>query len=66
MSYLDKEVYVYKGDDPIAAGTIKECATKLNIKARTLYYYLMPAYKRKVARRTRPGSGVDIITVVAV
>ena len=45
------EVTVYRGDDIIAVGTIRECAKKLHVQPRTLYFYLMPTYERRIAKR---------------
>lgn len=45
------EVAVYRGDDVLAIGTIGECAKKLNVQPRTLYFYLMPTYERRIAKR---------------
>lgn len=48
---LNQEVVVYKGEEVIATGTIRRVAEKLGIQPASVYYYLMPAYQRKVARR---------------
>jgi hypothetical protein len=48
---LNTEIAVYQGDDILAVGTIEECAEKLNVKPRSLYYMLMPAYERKIQKR---------------
>lgn len=38
---------VYKGEDVIAFGTVKECCTKLNIKPKTLLFYGTPTYNKR-------------------
>lgn len=63
---MNREIVVYKGEDVVCQGTVRQCARHMGIKPSSMYYYLMPAYQRKVARRKRPGSGVNIITVVEV
>lgn len=42
-----KEYALYKGDDCLAIGTIKEIAKQMNVKEETIYFYTMPAYKRR-------------------
>ena len=43
-----KQYAMYKGDDCIAIGTIEELAKKLNIKVKTIKFYLTPTYKKRV------------------
>lgn len=47
------EVAVYRGDDLLCMGTIAECAKKLNVLPGTIYFYLMPVYERRIAKRKR-------------
>ena len=42
-----KEYALYKGEDCLAIGTIKEIAEKMNVKYRTILFYTMPTYKRR-------------------
>ena len=42
-----KEYALYKGDDCLAIGTIKEIAKKMQVKYKTIYFYTMPAYKKR-------------------
>lgn len=48
---LNCEVAVYKGDDMIATGTLTEVATQLKVNPETVYFYLTPAYQRRLAKR---------------
>ncbi len=48
---LDTEVTVYRGEDIIAFGTIRECAKKLGVQPGTIYFYLMPSYQARIAKR---------------
>jgi len=49
-----KEYALYKGEEIIATGTVKEIAEKLNIKPDTVRFYGYPAYaKRRVNQDTR-------------
>lgn len=42
-----KEYALYKGEDCLAIGTIKEIAEKRKVKYRTILFYTMPAYKKR-------------------
>ena len=42
-----KEYALYKGEQCLAIGTIKEIAEKMQVKYRTIYFYTMPTYKRR-------------------
>lgn len=43
----NKEYALYKGEKCLAIGTIKEIAEQMNVKYKTIYFYTMPAYKRR-------------------
>lgn len=45
-----KEYAMYKGDDCIAIGTIDEIAKRLNVKVKTIKFYLTPTYKKRVKK----------------
>lgn len=51
-----KEYAVYKGEELLAMGTLKECAQTLGVKPETVRYYQTNAYKRKVAKRRTYGN----------
>ena len=42
-----KEYALYKGEECLAIGTIKEIAEKMNVKYKTIYFYTMPVYKKR-------------------
>ena len=42
-----KEYALYKDEECLAIGTIKEIAEKMKVKYRTIYFYTMPTYKRR-------------------
>lgn len=50
--HLD-EYAVYKGDDMLFTGTIKEISDELNIQPNTLYRYSSLSYKRMIEREGR-------------
>ena len=45
-----KEYAMYKGDECIAIGTIDEIAKRLNVKVKTIKFYLTPTYKKRVKK----------------
>lgn len=42
-----KEYALYKGEECLAIGSIKEIAKQVNVKYRTIYFYTTPAYKKR-------------------
>ena len=42
-----KEYALYKGEECLAIGTIKEIAEKMKVNYETIYFYTMPIYKRR-------------------
>ncbi len=47
MSKYMKEYALYKGEKCLAIGTIKEIATQMKVKIRTIYFYKTPTYKKR-------------------
>lgn len=47
MTRTKKEYALYKGEECLAIGTIKEIAERMNVKERTIYFYTMPTYKKR-------------------
>ena len=50
-----KEYALYKGEECLAIGTIKEIAKIMNVKEKTIYFYTTPTYKKrcKASKRRR-------------
>lgn len=46
-----KEYALYKGDDFITLGTIKEISKETGIKEATLKWYTYPTYKKRLEQR---------------
>lgn len=46
----NRQVIVMKGQETIAEGTVTECAEKLNVLDRTIYWYSTEAYQRKLSK----------------
>lgn len=44
---MKKEYALYKGEECLAIGTIREIAKQMKVKYRTIYFYTMPTYKRR-------------------
>ena len=45
-----KEYALYKGDTFLAMGTIKEIASMMKVKPRTIAFYTTPTYKKRIAK----------------
>lgn len=44
---MAKEYALYKGDDCLAVGTIREIAKQMGVNEHTIRYYQTPQYKRR-------------------
>lgn len=49
-----KEYAVYKGENLLAMGTAAECAEKLGVSEKYIYWLTMPTAKRRLAKRKNP------------
>lgn len=45
------EYIVYKGDDFVCIGTAEEVAEHMGWLVKTVHWYTMPTYKRRIAKR---------------
>lgn len=45
---MKKEYALYKGENCLAIGTIKEIAEVMKVKYKTIYFYTTPTYKKRV------------------
>lgn len=41
---------MYKGEECLGIGTLKELAEQLKVKIKTIKFYLTPTYKRRVKK----------------
>ncbi|MFC8563091.1 MULTISPECIES: hypothetical protein [Peribacillus] len=57
------EYAVYKGDEFICLGTVRECATYLGVKISTIRYLLSPAYSKRIEKRLEANSPLIAIKV---
>lgn len=46
-----KEYAMYRGEDLLCIGTIREIAEELNVKVETVRFYLTPTYQKRLAKR---------------
>lgn len=44
-----KEYALYKGEELLGMGTIRELAERFNVKITTLYYYRTPTYLKRTS-----------------
>ncbi len=54
--YWNKEVTLYRGDEIIATGTIKDLAEKRKVRKDTIYWLTMPTAYRRAASRKNPAN----------
>lgn len=48
-----KEYALYKGEECLAIGTIKEIAEQMKVKYRTIYFYTTSAYKKRCKKSNK-------------
>ncbi len=46
----DRVYALYKGEEFLTLGTIDEIASIMKVKRETIYFYTMPAYKRRIKK----------------
>ncbi len=46
----NKEYAMYKGEECLGIGTLKELAKQFNVKVKTMYFYTTPTYKKRVKK----------------
>lgn len=52
---------LYKGDEFIVDGTIKEIAKELNVKPSTIEFYKTPTYKKRGAKDLKKRNRLELI-----
>ncbi len=60
MTKMDRIYALYKGESCVAIGTVTEIAEKTNVSVNSVYYMLMPAYRRKQEKR-KAGSNIKVM-----
>ncbi len=55
------EVAVYKGDELICIGTVKECAEHMGVTPKTVRWYLTPTYEKRIAKRKRARNHITVV-----
>lgn len=61
--YWRYEVVVYRGDDIIETGTIRQIAEKWNVQKRYIYWLTMPTAHRRADSRKNKSTGLRAIRV---
>ena len=46
-----KQYAMYKGDECLAIGTVREIAEQMGVREETIYYYLSKTYERRLDNR---------------
>jgi hypothetical protein len=57
------EISLYRGDDLIDSGTIKEVAARRGCQKRTIVYYTMPSGHRRADRRKDQAKAIRAVRV---
>lgn len=61
MPAINAEIAVYKGDNLLCIGTLRQCAKTLRIRPQTLNFYTTPTYQRRVAKRSRTSGNIRAV-----
>ena len=62
MARKQEKIYgIYRGDEFITVGTLKECAEHLGCKENTVRFMLTPSYKKR--RKEEDGNGLVAFVV---
>ncbi len=48
---MQKEYALYKGEELLRLGTLKEIAEAENVQVKTIQFYMTPTYKRRIGKR---------------
>jgi hypothetical protein len=52
---------VYKGEEIVCVGSLKECAEQMGVKKETVKFYTTPTYRRRIAKRKRARNYITVI-----
>lgn len=58
---MGKEYALYKGDDLLCIGTIKEIANNQNVKEDTIKFYGVKSYIKRIKKRSNKGYNSKIL-----
>lgn len=56
-----REYAMYKGEELLHIGTLDEIAEAHGVKRDTIFYYSMPAYRRKREKTSKDGNYITVI-----
>ena len=58
-----KEYAVYKGDTFLTSGTLEECAAFMGVKPKTVKFYTMPIYQKRLNKRKNSRNPLIVIEI---
>ena len=61
QTWWNREIVLYRGDDIIDQGTIKEIAERRGVRKDTIYFYTMPTAGRRADRRKIGGMRAIVV-----
>lgn len=63
QGYWNYEIALYRGDDIIDTGTVKEIADRRGVQKLTIYYYLMPVAGKRADSRKNKTAGLRAVRI---
>lgn len=61
--YWNYEIMLYRGEDVIDQGTVREIAERRGVQKLTIYYYLQPVAAKRAAARKGKSSGLVAVRI---
>jgi hypothetical protein len=58
---VGKDYAVYKGDNFICLGSVKECAEFMGVNPNSIFFYASPAYKKRLEKTKNPRDPIIVI-----
>lgn len=64
MTYANNAIFaVYKGEKLLVTGTAKECADKLDVNPKYIYWMITPTGKKRLANRKNPERATTAVVI---
>lgn len=63
QGYWNQEIILYRGEEIIDQGTVKEVAERRGVQKLTIYYYMQPVAAKRAAMRKDKSSGLVAVRV---
>lgn len=58
-----REYALYKGENLIGMGTLKELANQKGVQLETIKFYLTPTYQRRLAKRKKVRNALELVEI---